>query len=61
MNCHVQVSIGEEQLNTAKAFDTKEKPPYWTNDVLTFKIPISPAVKKFIIVLKDEDNIIGQI
>ena len=39
MNCWVRVTIGEEVLSTNKKKDTKELPPVWDKDILTFNAP----------------------
>lgn len=38
MNCWVQVVIGEEVIGTKKCKDTKETPPTWFDEFLTFNI-----------------------
>lgn len=56
MNCWVQATIGEEVLKTHKSKDTKEAPPNWTKDILTFNVPAS-AKQVDIVVMDDNDEV----
>lgn len=57
MNCKVRVVIGEEVLETSKQKDTKEAPPVWKDEVLTFNV--AESIKICEIFVMDEDEVIG--
>lgn len=57
MNCYVKVTIGEEVLKTKKKRDTKEMPPVWIDDILTFNVP--KVIKNCVIEVYDEKNLVG--
>ena len=57
MNCFVQVTIGEEVLTTKSQKDTKEMPPVWTDEVLTFNVP--KIIKNCLIQLFDNKDLVG--
>ena len=57
MNCSVKVIIGEEILETSKQKDTKEAPPVWKDEILTFNV--AESIKECQIYVMDEDEIIG--
>ena len=57
MNCSVKVVIGEEVLETSKQKDTKEAPPVWKDEILTFNV--CESIKECQIYVMDEDEVIG--
>ena len=57
MNCWVEVIIGEEILVTKKAKDTKETPPTWFNEILTFNV--SDSIEDCKITVYDDKEIVG--
>ena len=57
MNCLVRVIVGEEILETSKQKDTKEAPPVWKDDILTFNV--GQSIKEVQFTFLDEEDVIG--
>ena len=57
MNCWVEVVVGEEVLATTKSKDTKETPPTWFKEILTFNV--AESIQSCTITVYDDNDVVG--